>query len=880
MTVPSIADERLGMGAGNHGRTGRSSKTRGEDVAKPASPAGGRGSRLLDIAVTTCLLAARTAAADQASLASVNANEGGELAEVTVTAQRRTENMQDVPIAIQALTGQTLQQLSIENFDDIVRYLPNVTVAGTGPGQGNIYMRGLSIGPGTIQGSGAIGDFPNVAVYLDDQSAQVPGRNLDIYAADLERVEVLEGPQGTLFGAGAEAGVIRYITNKPKLDVTEGTVNAGYATTAHGDPSSNADAAINLPLIDNTLAVRAVIYSDSRGGYINNVPGTFARQNSDLGIHYANYPTGCGPNGTSPSAPPCQVPPGSPTASNANLVGNAINPVTYQGIRAGALWKFNDDWSALLVQSYQSMNAQGVFYETPQASGTGANLPDLSVQLYNPSYDKDRFENTALTINGHVGELNLVYAGAYLTRNVEQVQDYTDYARFVYADYYQCTSPAQTGKQGQCYSPSTSWRDTERDIHQSHELRLSTPDDWRLRAIGGIFWERYEIHEQTDWLYKTAPGLTDIGPPPGATVNNPNVRGDNESFFDDVTRGYKQRAAFASVDFDIVPKTLTVTAGTRYYRFDNTEVGAAVGSFGCYDAGPPPCLADALNLNAEGLRTTYQGARSRANLTWKITPDILVYYTWSQGFRPGGFNRDSYYSSKLNYTTPIAFTPDTLINNELGWKTQWFDHRLQVDGAVYQEDWKNVQDTFYDPTYGLGSLAFETNGPNYRVRGVELQLIARPMTGLTLTGSSSWNSSNQMTSPSLKSASGQALPIPDPYGQPGSTLAESPPFEGNLRARYEFAVEEYHPFVQIGGQHQAHSHSSTGYFQNFDQPGFSTYDAFAGVSKDAWTLQAYCENLTDTRADLFTSASQQVKAVTVNRPRTAGVKFSFKFGGG
>ncbi len=876
-TTPSIANKRLRRNPGNHGTIRLDSTTKGKAATKSALPTEAPRSRLLRIAVTACLLAARTAAAQQAGPTFVAASEGGELAEVTVTAQRRTENLQDVPIAIQALTGETLAQLNIENFDDMLRYLPNVTLATAGPGQGNIYMRGLSIGPGTIQGSGAVGDFPNVAVYLDDQSAQVPGRNLDIYAADLERIEVLEGPQGTLFGAGAEAGVIRYITNKPKLDVTEGTVNAGYATTAHGDPSSNADAAINLPLIDDTLAVRAVVYSDTRGGYINNVPGTFARQNSDPSIHYANYPVGCVQNSTSASVPPCQVPPGSPTLNNNNLVANGINPVTYQGIRAGALWKFHEDWTALLVQSYQSMNAQGVFYETPQASGTGAPLPDLSVQLYNPSFDKDRFENTALTVNGRVGALNLVYAGAFLTRNVEQVQDYTSYARFYFADYYQCTSPAQTGQQGQCYSPSTTWHDRERDIHQSHELRLSTPDDWRLRAIGGIFWENYLVHEQTDWLYKTAPGFTNVGPPPGASVNNPNVRGDNDSFFDDVTRGYKQRAAFASVDFDIVPKTLTLTVGTRYYRFDNTEVGAAAPSFGCYGAGAPPCLTYGINLDAEGLRTTYQGAKSRANLTWKITPDILVYYTWSQGFRPGGFNRSSTHVPALNYSTPLAFTPDTLINNEFGWKTQWLDHRLQFDGAVYQEDWKNVQDAFFNPA--LGNLAFETNGPNYRVRGVELQLIARPVAGLTLTGSSSWNSSNQMNSPLLKDASGAPLKIADPYGNPGTTLAQSPPFQGNLRARYEFAVDEYHPFVQIGGQHQAHSHSATGYFANFDQPGFTTYDAAAGVSKGQWTMQAYCDNLTDTRADLYTSQSQQIKAVTVNRPRTAGVKFSFKFGG-
>src|SRR3984885_11669963 len=213
--------------------------------------------------------------------------------EITVTAQRRTENVQNVPITIQALTAETLNQLSVTTFNDYVKYLPNVTAPNNGPGQGNIFMRGLSVGAAGSQSSGSIGGFPNVAIYLDDQSGQLPARNLDIYAADLERIEILEGPQGTLFGAGAQAGVVRYITNKPKLDVTEAMVNAGYATTAHGDQSSNVDATINLPIIADTLAVRGVIYNEKRGGYIDNVPGTFTRKDTDLGIHYANYATSC-----------------------------------------------------------------------------------------------------------------------------------------------------------------------------------------------------------------------------------------------------------------------------------------------------------------------------------------------------------------------------------------------------------------------------------------------------------------------------------------------------------------------------------------------------------------------------------------------------------
>src|SRR6202051_5032526 len=218
--------------------------------------------------------------------------EGGSdaLEEITVTAQRRSQSMQDVPISMQAFTGQALQQLNIETFDDYIKYLLNVTSANNGPGQNEVFMRGLSAGSQASQGSSSTGVFPNVAIYLDNQSAQLPNRNLDIYAADLNRIEVLEGPQGTLFGAGAEAGVIRYITNQPKLDVTEGNVKAGYGITAHGDPNSDLTAVLNLPLIEGRMAVGGLIYDDQRGGYIDNVPATFTRKNTDLGMYYAPYP--------------------------------------------------------------------------------------------------------------------------------------------------------------------------------------------------------------------------------------------------------------------------------------------------------------------------------------------------------------------------------------------------------------------------------------------------------------------------------------------------------------------------------------------------------------------------------------------------------------
>jgi iron complex outermembrane recepter protein len=855
-----------------------------------------RRSLLVDAAVATCILTARIASADQATAptASESVGAGDTLAEVTVTAERRVENLQDVPITIQALTSETLTELNVQTFDDIVKYTPNVTTASWGPGQDLIFMRGLSSGALGTQGSGTDANFPNVAVYLDDQSAQMPYRNLDVYAADLERVEILEGPQGTLFGAGAEAGVVRYITNKPKLDVTEGNVNAGYGWTAHGDQNSNVDATLNLPLIEDTLAVRAVIYDDNRGGYINNVPGTFTRRASDLGI--IRYVGGVVP--TNPAS--------INSINNDAQVADAINPVTYKGIRASALWKINEDWNVLLAQTFQTMDAEGVFYEEP-FSTDGVPLPPLSVTTFNPSYDKDKFENSAWTLNGRVGLLKLVYTGGYLVRKVDAQQDYTAYTRGIYADYYQCISPKEGAKDGipsRCYSPSAFWHNTQENTHQNHEIRLSTPDDWRARAIIGGFWEDFVVDDNTDWHYRTLPPCTAVGqvgcmtqiiPPAGSTATNPSLRDTTESFFDDVQRGYTQWAFFGSADFDIIPKVLTVTGGTRYYHFSNVETGSNVYSFGTYDCGPAPCASeDSNNINALNLHSTYSGFKSRANLTWHVTPDAMVYYTFSQGFRPGGFNRSAngpYLGG--TFFTPQNFAPDTLTNNEVGWKTEWIDHRVLFNGAVYQEQWNNVQQQFFDPG-ATGNLSFVTNGANYRVRGLEVQLVGRVVTGLTVQASASWNSSSLVNSPYLiGNVPGNAengkplLNAPNPFGLEGSSLPNSPPFQGNVRARYEWVVNQYHPFVQIGGQKTAHSRSLPGNVpaiavgeittQAFDQPGYSTYDASVGVAKDNWLVQVVGQNLGDTNGKTFISASEAIETESVIRPRVISLKGSYKF---
>jgi outer membrane receptor protein involved in Fe transport len=862
--------------------------------------------------------------------------------EITVTATRRTENIQDVPISIRAMTAETLDQLNVRTLDDYIKYLPNVTTANNGPGQSEIYMRGLAAGSQASQGSGSTGLWPNVAIYLDNQSGQLPNRNLDIYAADLNRIEVLEGPQGTLFGAGAEAGAIRYITNEPKLDVTEGNVKGGYSTTAHGNPNADVTAVLNVPLIPDTMAVRAVIYNDSRGGYIDNVPATFTRKNTDIGISNALYPAnalGQCPDGL-PNNGYC-VPPGSPTVSNGAVIANDINPVTYKGIRAEALYKFNDDWNALLSQSYQQMNSQGVFYQQPNASD-GAPLAPLEVTLFNNAYDNDKFESTALTVNGKFGDLKAVYSGGYLVRNVDQVGDYTNYARGLYADYYQCYGPGTAGSTNPltstCFSPSATWHAVEKNEHLQQEIRLSTPDEWRLRGIAGVFYEVNKLWDQTGWNYKSIPSCTSSGTPgidpgntgcysnigtaPLSTVVNPGVQGDTTSFYQDQMRETRQTAFFLSVDYDLIPKVLTLTAGTRHYEFKNSLVGSVTGSFGCFQQGVPAggCLAENFNLNGDNLHDTESGFKSRANLTWHITPDAMVYYTYSQGFRPGGFNQNggAAHAPGPNgvdqYLLSSAYFSDKVTNNELGWKTEFFSNRLQWNGAVYQENWDNVQVPFFDPGV-VGNIFYNTNGQDFRIRGIETSLVARVTSGLTLRGAGSWNQSEQTNSPVLIDnnpadnipggnygkpitqactvaagvVTGCSL-VPNPYGPIGGPAANAPPLQFSLHARYEWTILGYAPFVQVDATHSGHSYTQAGANPTFalggalstsrgrfENPAYSTYDASAGVAKDNWIFTAYAQNLSNSNASTFISADQFIVAQTPLRPRIIGGSIAFKF---
>src|SRR5262249_33954001 len=255
---------------------------------------------------------------------------------------------------------------------------------------------------------------------------------------------------------GAQAGAIRYITNKPKIGVTEGSANAGYGITAGGDPNYQANLTINLPFGDH-LALRGVIFTDHQGGYISNVPDT-------ISIPPVTVQT--------PGGPPIR--PGSAPIPNANVQGNNLNTVQYGGARLSALVKFNDDWDLLLQQNYQHFEADGYFYEYPLDSN-GKALANHQLTAFTPAFNKDEYESTAWTLNGRFAGLKAVYTGSYMVRNIDGQQDYSNYMRSGHGSYYACSGQGagyayfRSAKPTTCYAPVGSWRDQNRNTHMSHE---------------------------------------------------------------------------------------------------------------------------------------------------------------------------------------------------------------------------------------------------------------------------------------------------------------------------------------------------------------------------------------------------------------------------
>lgn len=867
-----------------------------------------------------------------ATVASPNAN-SSQLKEVIVTATRRQQNVQDVPATIEAFTGTTLTTANITSLNDLLRYTPNVTFTHQGPGQSTIYMRDVGDGLRNNGDTGVLASFPNVALYLNDESMEFPEHNADVYMVDMQRVEVLEGPQGTLFGGGAEAGAIRYITNQPKYNVFEGNAEAGYGFTEGGDRNNSENLTLNVPLIKDKLAARIVVYNDHEGGYIDNVPSTFTRSNNDLENSLLNIKPGAGglcPNGLPAGAAGYCALSSAPQGNNYAIAAKSQNPTTYSGARLSVKGQIADDWSFLIVQSLSDLDAEGVYFDEPIGSDFQP-LKPMQVTTFSPNYDHDRWESTAWTLNGKISDISLLYTGAYTIRNISQQMDYTNGSRGTTDMYYQCTggaTPWDKGASPTCYSPIIHWADTEHGTHMSQELRFSTPDDWRLRAVGGAYYENFKLQEAANYNLKTipacssanlaaadaggAPCLADVAPPPGVTTYEPGMRNDTTEFGVDMQRGYSQTAAYGSADYDIIPHVLTVTGGIRWYKYDEDEKGSEFYTTAkCLDVPNGQC--NTVNFDADHLSGSFTGTVKRANLSWHLNQDVMTYFTFSQGYRPGGFNRGTASilkdaNGKPQYIVPAPYAPDSLNNYEVGIKSELFDRSLLLNLSAYYMKWKNIQVSLSLPDFGY-PYGSTVNGADYDIKGFEAQFVTRPFGGVTLEGSGTYNKTSEASSPclidnnpatasfghcitsALSSVGAPAVvPLYNPLGTVGSALAFAPRLQANFHVRYDWTVGDYAPWARAGVSYTGSLYDEpSGYpsCSNFivpstirDRcltPAYHTFDASLGVARANWTIGIYGENLANSHASTLTSTDQWALTQIPLRPLTIDVKLSASF---
>ena len=761
------------------------------------------------------------------------------LEEVIVTATKRVENLQDVSITVTALAEEKLDQLNIANFDDYIRYLPSVNSAGRGPGQSSVFIRGMAT-DSSDQMSIEIGaPVPNVALYLDEQPVSSGGRNLDVYAADIARVEVLPGPQGTLFGASSQAGTVRLITNKPEYNEFQAGFDASVSSTSHGDLSNSMEAYINVPVIDDKFSIRGVFYNAKEGGYIDNVFGENAYTADDVAF----------PEGAE-----------STVVNNLEFVEKDFNDAVYTGGRISAKYALNDDWELLGQYMFQTLDVDGVFdHSPPEIAGlaegqTGSRVVgDLQVQRFFPDNLDDEFQQFALTVNGRLGALDFVYAGSFLDRDVNNILDYSGYTQIgSYGSYYIC-QPDYT----LCGDPTQGVIAFIKNERTTHEFRVSSSEGERVNFVAGLFFDDIKTTVDTNYFVAGSTGFFAQNTPiTTSTQNNPNPRSPGITFINDAIREEEQFAVFGEVTIDLNDQW-SVTAGARYYDIESSLLGSSsFANLGTVDDN----LGVNYDLEFAGLTPLKEDDTIiKGSVAYQHNDDILFYLTYIEGFRPGGFNRTD------SDEVPRTYLADEVTNTEIGWKTTLLDDTLRFNGSIYQIDWDGLQVGITD--FNISVITFTANAADAEISGFEGDLTWLANDNLTLAAAWSFNDTEMTRVP----------PGVSDIAGPGSKLALAPDTQYNLSARYEWPSGEYSPYAQVVYAYTDDQFSSIVVDNRFRQDSYDTIDASFGFKYDNWSFEVFGENLTDERAQLFINSLDTDLRITTNRPRTIGLKVSYDY---
>jgi iron complex outermembrane recepter protein len=811
------------------------------------------------------------------------------LEEVVVTAQKRTENLQDVPISIETLGNEKLEQLNIVNLDTYVEYLPGVTTVkglgqgGNGIGTTHVYMRGVVSG----QDGNHSASQPSVGTYFDEQPVTTIDGTIDIHMYDIQRVEVLEGPQGTLYGASSEAGTIRIITNKPDPSKFEAGYDVGVNSVDHGGVGSVAEGFVNFPL-SPTAAVRIVGWDEHDAGYISNVAGTNASAGIIGGVR--TFPTS------------------GATLSNQGSVSSDYNTVETRGGRAALKLNIGDNWTVTPTFMGQSMAANGFF-------GFDPSVGRLDLVHFGPENTQDSFTQAALTVEGKVSDFDIVYSGGWLVRNTHSIADYSDYSYF-YDKYYGSGAlwhgnGATPGSLGAPIEPQEFVITTGHYTKWSNELRVNTPQQYAVKGTLGVFAQR-QVHEI--WEDYVMPGL-------GGNPYTYNQQGlaqsltmpglnNNTIWLTDEERVDRDSAIFGQASWDIT-NALSVTGGLRFYRYNNSLQGfygysSNYGNLSGYYPGMNICgptggtpsttyapfhNAPCTDLNADVSDT---GHTERLTVNYKFDHDRMVYATYSTGFRPGGANR--VFDPTIHAIYP-PYKSDELKNYEVGWKTQWFDQRLRWNGAVFLEDWNNFQFSFLGPN----SVTVVQNAASAQIKGVETNFEWAAGGGWLLSASGTYLDAKltrnfcgslvpgtevlAINCPTQQNSYADGTVTTGPLAPAGTKLPVVPDFKGNVIARYNFPMWDWNSNAQAAFVYQ--TSSSPLLYPVFNQhlgdmPAYGLLNLSAGMERNGLNVQLFLSNALDklgelTRFAQCTPTTCTQPYVIPVQPRTIELRFGQKF---
>jgi len=791
------------------------------------------------------------------------------LESIVVTSQKRQEDLQIVPMAIQALGTEKLEELHVESLDDYVKYLPSVSYirnqgqGGNGqPGTAHVYMRGVANG-GVENFAGTL---PSVGTYLDEQPVTTIDGALDVHVYDIERIEVLEGPQGTLYGASSEAGTIRIITNKPDPKKFSASYDLGVNKVDHGGVGSLAEGYINIPLGEKA-AIRLVGWDQHDAGYISNVAGTDAAAGIVNGVR--TFPAWNQSNGGGGAI-------GFGAVNNAAFLKNDYNTVATKGGRAALRIDLNDSWTVTPTFMAQNSKANGFFGYDPKVG-------DLQVAHFGPENSTDTFAQTALTVEGRVHDFDIVYAGAWMKRDNHSVAEYSDYSFF----YDGIGSGAAASFIGNTVNKNgTNAIDPIQLVYGdnyfsklSQELRVNTPKRYPVKATIGAFVQRqtHDILQNYQMTGYNGDGLATALWIPGWP---------DAFYLADLKRVDRDSALFAQATWDINPQW-SLTGGLRQYRYDNSingfygggannaEIGLGVATCGPPGGTPNPTYHPFNGAPCSDLEAETKGSGNTPLLTLSYFPDDdkLLYATYSKGYRPGGVNRAR--DPNTNKFLP-PYLPEYLVNYEIGWKTQWLGQKVRWNGAVFHENWNEFQFGFLVPP----SLTAIANAGHATIDGLESEVEWAVQRGLRLSTNLTLLDGKLKQDYCGGDCATNAVQAPS-----GTRLPVAPHIKGNVVARYTFDVDGWKSNVQGALAFQSNSTPMLPVADTQSlgmQAGYGLIDVSGGAERSGLSMTLYISNLLDRRAELTrfaecapTTCSQSY--IVPAQPRTIGFKLGQKF---